>query len=118
MFVQLCILFIFLGLGEFIVWSTGIPIPSSIIGMILLFLALYFKVVRLNMVDKVCDLLVTNLGFFFIPAGIGVMNCFGLIAAEWLPIVMAVVVSSILIVITTGNLFRLFGSKQSRLFPR
>lgn len=118
MLLQLCILFAFLGLGELIVWGSGIPVPSSIIGMILLFVALCLKWVKIENVEKAADVLTGNLGFFFIPAGIGVMKCFGLISSQWLPIVMVIVMSTALIMIATGGVFELAGGKLSIFYKK
>ena len=86
MILQCGVLFAFLALGELIVWLTDIPVPSSIIGMLLLTAALKLRVVKLSQVEKMADFLVHNLGFFFVPAGVGLMSCLGLLADEWLPI--------------------------------
>lgn len=102
MILQCGILFIFLALGELVVWATGIPVPSSIIGMVLLAAALKAEILRLGHVEAFADFLVRNLGFFFVPAGVGVMRNFGLIADEWVPIVVATIVSTFLIIAVTG----------------
>lgn len=99
---QLLIIFSFLALGELVVWLTGIPVPSSIIGMLLLTGALQAKIVKLRQVEGVADFLVKNLGFFFVPAGIGVMVHFDLIAKQWMPIVVASVVSIVVVLGVTG----------------
>ncbi len=74
MILQCAVLFAFLALGELTVWLTGVPVPSSIIGMLFLAASLKAGWVRLESVDKVADFLVRNLGFFFVPAGVGVMR--------------------------------------------
>lgn len=102
MILQCAVLFAFLAMGELVVYLTGIPVPSSIIGMLLLTAALKFRFVRLMWVDKVSDFLVRNLGFFFVPAGVGLMRCLGLISEQWLPIVGASVISTFLIIAVTG----------------
>ncbi len=89
-------------MGELIVWLTGISIPSSIIGMLLLAALLQMKAVKLDWVKGMSDFLIGNLGFFFVPPGVALMLYFDLIKAEWLPIVVATVVSTILVLITTG----------------
>ena len=99
---QCAVLFSFLAAGELIVWLTGIPLPSSIIGMILLTVSLKAGIVKLEWVDKISDFLSKNLGFFFVPAGVGLMKCIGLINAQWLPIIGASVVSTFLIIAITG----------------
>ncbi len=107
MILQCAVLFAFMALGEFVVYFTGVPIPSSIVGMILLAVALKLRVVREMWVNKISDFLVKNLGFFFVPAGVGVMNCFGLISEQWLPIAGASVVSTFLIIAFTGRIHQL-----------
>ncbi len=82
---QCGVLFTFLALGELIVWLTGIAVPSSILGMLLLTLSLKLRIVRLRHVDRIADFLTHNLGFFFVPAGVGLIGCLDLIAREWIP---------------------------------
>ncbi len=104
---QCAVLFGFLALGEFIVWATGIPIPSSIIGMLLLTAALHFKLVKIHQVDKISDFLVKNLGFFFVPAGVALMCHLELIKAQLIPIVAASGVSTIIVITVTGQFHQL-----------
>lgn len=102
MILQFGLILLFLAIGEFVVWFTGIPVPSSIIGMILLAVSLKSGIVKPRHVEKLSNFLVRNLGFFFVPAGVGLMNCLGLIAEEWLPIIVASVGSTIVIIAVTG----------------
>ena len=103
MFVQCGVLFAFLALGELIVWSTGVPLPSSGIGMVALAASLKAGIVRLRQVERVADFLVHNLGFFFVPAGIGIMNCLGILREQWWPIIASCVLSTIVIIVVTGR---------------
>lgn len=99
---QCLIIFGCLAVGELIVWLTGISIPSSIIGMLLLAALLQMKAIKLEWVKGMSDFLIGNLGFFFVPPGVALMLYFDVIKAEWLPIVVATVVSTVLVLITTG----------------
>ena len=99
---QCTIIFGCLAVGELIVWLTGISIPSSIIGMLLLTALLQMKVVKLEWVKGMSDFLISNLGFFFVPPGIALMLYFDIIKAELLPIVLATAISTMLVMITTG----------------
>lgn len=107
MILQIGILMLFLAMGEFVVWLTGIPIPSSIIGMLLLTASLKVGVVKPRHVERISNFLVHNLGFFFVPAGVGLMNCLGIIADEWIPITVATVGSTAIIIAVTGWTHRL-----------
>ena len=99
---QCTIIFGCLPVGELIVWLTGISIPSSIIGMLLLTALLQMKVVKLEWVKGMSDFLISNLGFFFVPPGVALMLYFDIIKAELLPIVLATAISTMLVMITTG----------------
>lgn len=102
MVIQCAVLFGFLAAGELIVWLTGVPVPSSIIGMLLLAVSLKAGIIRERWIDRLADFLVRNLGFFFVPAGVGLMKCMGLIRAQWMPIVFATVISTFIIIAVTG----------------
>lgn len=103
MIVQFAIILMFLAIGEFIVWATHIPVPSSIIGMLFLAMSLKAGLVKPRQVERLANFLVHNLGFFFVPAGVGLMNCLGIISQEWLPIVVSAVGSTIIIIAVTGR---------------
>lgn len=100
---QCIILFGCLAAGELIVWLTGFQLPSSIIGMLLLTLSLKLGWIKLEWVKGLSDFLVANLGFFFVPPGVALMLYFDLIAAEFIPIVIATVVSTVIVLVATGQ---------------
>ena len=106
---QLAILFGCLALGELIITLTHIPLPSSILGMLLLTLLLKLKVIRLEWVRSISDFLVTNIGFFFVPPGVAIMLYFDIIKAQFVPIVAASVVSTVLAIAITGWVHQIYG---------
>ena len=57
-------------LGQAISKTTGIPVPGSVIGLILFFLSLQFKIIKLEGVEKTSNFLTDNLAILFIPAGV------------------------------------------------
>ena len=99
---QCAILFGCLALGELVVWLTGVKLPSSIIGMLLLTLFLKLGWIKLHWVQGMSDFLVANLGFFFVPPGVALMLYFDIIRAEFWPIVTATVVRTLLVLVVTG----------------
>ena len=120
---QCTILFGCLALGELIVWATGIPLPSSIIGSLLstningmLLLTLFLKLgwLRLEWVKGMSDFLVANLGFFFVPPGVALMLYFDVIKAELLPITVATVVSTVVVLVVTGQVHQLLRKKRNK----
>ena len=79
MILQCAILFGCLALGELIIYLTGIKLPSSIIGMLLLTLFLKTGIVKFIWVQRISYFLVLNLGFFFVPPGVSLLLSFDLI---------------------------------------
>ena len=100
---QCFILFGCLALGELVIMLTGMKLPSSIIGMLLLTLLLKLRVVKLEWVRGLTDFLIANLGFFFVPPGVALMCYFDLIRAEALPIVVATIFSTMVVLLITGH---------------
>lgn len=106
---QLAILFGCLALGELIIHLTHIPLPSSILGMLLLTLSLKLKIIRLEWVQGLANFLVANIGFFFVPTGVAVMLYFDVIKAQLVPIVVASAVSTALVLAVTGWVHQVYG---------
>lgn len=118
MFKQCAILFGCLAIGEAIVFFTGIPIPSSILGMLLLTALLYFRVIKLEWIKPLADFLIANLGFFFVPPGIALMCYLDIIKAQFLPIVATAVISTVVVFMFTGWAHQLTDFVQSKLVKR
>lgn len=91
-----------LAAGEFLVWLTGISVPGSIVGMLILTALLQRKAIKPETIRPVCNFLVSNMGFFFVPPGVAIMLYLDLIAANWVSITVATVVSTILVLLVTG----------------
>ena len=112
---QFFVIFGCLALGEPIVWATGIKLPSSIIGMLLLTLFLKLGWAKLAWVERLSQLLIANLGFFFVPPGVALILYLDLIKAQWFPIVTATVVSTLLVLVVTGQMHQLVIKLERRL---
>lgn len=76
--------------------------PSSVIGLVLLFVALCLKIVKLEQVEKVGNALVDNIGLFFVPAGISVINSFDILKAHFFLDILLIFISTILLLVGTG----------------
>lgn len=98
-------------IGEVIVTLCNWAIPGSIIGMILLTLALEFKIIKLSQVEDVSDFLIRNMAFFFVPPGVGLMVNLQLIADNWFTITMATLLSTVLVLVVTGGVAQIGRNK-------
>ena len=92
---QLFLILLFSLVGEGISLVLPFPIPGSIIGMLALFAALQIGWIKLEQVEKAGGFLTDNLAILFLPAGVGVMVYFPVIAQNWLSLSVVTVVSTV-----------------------
>jgi holin-like protein len=97
--------------GELFIATTGLPVPGPVIGMAIMFLGLLARGSVPEDLGSVADALISNLSLLFVPAGVGVMLHAGLIAAELVPITVALVLSTILTIAATGVCMSWMGSR-------
>ena len=87
------VLLAFAALGEFA--ARFLPLPGSVLGMLLLWLALGVGVVRLSWVERASDALLGVLGLLFVPAGVGLIEYLNLWRS--LPLWLGVVAAGVLL---------------------
>lgn len=90
------LLLLFQLLGEALTHLFGLPLPGPVIGMAALFLAWPLLGRAHDGVEQLSTGLLSHLGLLFVPAGVGVMLHWGLLAAWWGPLLLALVSSTLL----------------------
>ena len=101
---ELLSIFGFAFVGDTLSNSLHLPVPGSILGMIFLFLALQFKVLKFTDVDEVGSFLINNMTILFLPAGVGIMAKWSLISNFWWQIALIVLLALIVNVFVLGHL--------------
>jgi holin-like protein len=98
--------------GEALAKAVHLPLPGPVCGMALLFcgLVLYGRVP--DGLGKVADALLLNLSLLFVPAGVGIMLHFKLLAGEWLPLTAGLLVSTLLTIAVTASLMAYLSRKR------
>lgn len=99
---QLMIILIPYIIGTILQLIFNLPIPGAVIGLVLLFLGLQIGIIKIEMIEEVCEFLLSNMSFFFIPAGVGLMTAFGVLKGKWIPFIIIVVLSTCLVWIVTA----------------
>lgn len=80
-----------------------INIPGPILGMIILFLLLQFKIISEEKIKDVADFLLGNMGIFFIPAGVSLIQSLGLIKENAILLLSCIILINIAIMIGSGK---------------
>lgn len=92
---QFLIILGFTFLGEALQRIVPLPIPASIYGLALLFLALCLKIVKLEQVAQVGAFLRSLLPMLFVAPAVSIVENWGLIAHQIVPIALLVVGTTI-----------------------
>ena len=85
-FKQLILIIAFTLLGVLISYLLSlahINFPGSLIGMILLFIFLLVGIIKVNSIDEVSKFFIDNMGIFFVPGAVMILNKLELISAIW-----------------------------------
>ena len=96
------IIILFYFIGESISYLIKGFVPGSIIGMVLLFLSLNFKMVNPDNVSSVANAFTKNMAVFFIPAGASLLSAFGLLSKFWMSIIIVCSISTVLVIAVVG----------------
>jgi holin-like protein len=102
------VLGLFLAAGTLVADGARLPVPGSVLGMVMLTGALQLRWIRLAWVRPAADLLLRHMGLLFVPPGVAVMVHAELIRAEWLPIVAGSVVSTVVVLVVVGRVQQRF----------
>ena len=108
-------LLVFQCAGEALVRLAGLPIPGPVAGMALLFAALLLRKQAPEVLTVAAGGLGQHLSLLFVPAGVGVMMYVAQVTDEWLPILAALVVSTVLAIATTALTFAWLVRRQRRV---
>ena len=94
--------------------SNIITMPGTIIGMIILFLLLQFKIMKEETIKDVADFLLGNMAIFFVPAGVSLIYSLGLITENMLVLLLSGTVATIIIMIVTGKTVEIMINKKDK----
>ncbi|MFJ7667945.1 CidA/LrgA family protein [Lysinibacillus sp. NPDC097195] len=110
--VQIGILNVFYYIGVGIVSFLHIPLPGSVIGLLLLALSLHFKIVKVEYIQDGAGFLIGILTLFFIPATVGIIDYPELMSTTGLLIILAVIASTLIAIYVSGMLTQLIEKRE------
>jgi holin-like protein len=104
-------------LGETLSLVIPLPVPASIYGLLLLFLGLQLKLVKLEQVKTAGDWLIGIMGILFVAPVVNLLGCWDLIAPHLIPITVIVLVTTVVVFAVSGKLTELFTKKKEEEDP-
>ena len=82
-------------LVSYLLSLANINFPGSLIGMILLFIFLLFGLLKVDSIDQVSHFFIDNMGIFFVPGAILILNKLELLSAIWWKLTIVILVAFI-----------------------
>ncbi|WP_323707152.1 CidA/LrgA family protein [Mammaliicoccus vitulinus] len=99
---QICVLYLITLLGSWIQETLNIPIAGSIIGLVILFLLLQFKIIKEDWIKDGVNLLLGTMIFFFIPSIVGAMDLMEQMNSQFIFLIVLVVASTCIVALCSG----------------
>ncbi len=98
---QIGIIFGICLVGELISSLLPFAFPASIISLVLLFLLLWSRVLKIDHIQMKADFLLQNMAFFFIPAGVGIIEYADIMKTIWWQLLVICLVTTLLVFAAT-----------------
>ncbi len=90
-------------IGDFFHRVCGFPLPSNITAMLILFLLLCTKIVKIDQIAEMSNFFLKRLPFFFLPPSIGILAIYGHLKGNILILVALCIVATIFTMAITGK---------------
>lgn len=102
-FIQLLILLSINFIGIVIQKLFNLPLPGTIIGMIILFILLYKKILTEKNIGEICDFLIKIMVLLFLPPIIDLIENFDLLRIGFFKIIFLLFITTAITMIVTGK---------------
>ena len=107
-FKQFIIIILLSFIGEALHALIPFPIPANIYGILLLFLLLERKVLRLDDVNEVSSFLIFIMPLLFVPAAVGLIDAWDELRASLTAYITIIVAVTLIVMIATGRITQWF----------
>lgn len=101
-------------LGQIFIYLTNLPLPPSVIGLLILFGALQSGVVKLKTVQTLAKTLLDYLVLMVVPACISIMQYLDIIRRDAWVLIFATFISTFLVLVVTGKSYEWLRIWQKR----
>jgi lrgA family protein len=110
---QFLIILFFTFIGEVLHQFIPLPIPSSIYGLVLLFIALTHGIFKVNEVHDTADFLIDIMPIMFIPAAVGLIQSTTSIKPILIQSIIIMMISTFVVMVITGKVSMLLRKENS-----
>ena len=111
---QFCIILAFSFAGEILNRLIPLPVPASIYGLVLMFLALEFKIIKVEHINEVSKFLLGIMSIFFVPSSVGCINALPLMKKYGIQFAIIGIASTVIVFGITGQVTQLLMKIRDR----
>ena len=104
--------------GEGVSMLLPFPFPASLVSMLLLFVLLLSGLLKPDHIRRKADFLLSNMVFFFLPAGVALMENYAAIRSEIIAFILICAVTTVLTFGATAWTVRAVTALQKKLAGR
>ncbi|WDZ49924.1 CidA/LrgA family protein [Acinetobacter vivianii] len=115
---QILILAAFWSVGYFLHQHLGVPISAGILGMLLLLICLFLKIIKMDQVAMGASVILGELLLFFVPVVVAVVQYKTLFMTEGWQIVLSIALGTILVMLSTCLTIHYYNRLKSYLQAR
>ena len=99
---QLALIMLITFIGTEVQKLLHIPLAGSIVGLMLFFLLLQFKIVPESWINVGADFLLKTMVFFFIPSVVGIMDVASNITMNYILFFLVIIIGTCLVALSSG----------------
>lgn len=99
---QLALILLITYIGTEVQKLLHIPLAGSIVGLILFFLLLQFKIIPESWIDVGANFLLKTMVFFFIPSVVGIMDVASDITLNYVLFFIVIIIGTCLVALSSG----------------
>ena len=99
---QLALIMLITFIGTEVQKLLHIPLAGSIVGLMLFFLLLQFKIVPESWINVGADFLLKTMVFFFIPSVVGIMDVASNITMNYILFFIVIIIGTCLVALSSG----------------
>lgn len=103
------------GLGTLLSNQFKLILPGNLTGLLLLFLALVFRIIKIEQVEGAASLLLDNMMALFIPLNVGLITILPQLKQEGVAIFTSILGSTIIVMVVTAKVVELVEGRRKNV---
>lgn len=93
--------------------SLSLVIPGNVLGIFILFILLYFGIIKERQIETVSDFFLKNMPFFFVPGTIAIIEDYKFLEGKALIFIFICILLVVVVILSTGITAQMLENKRS-----